>query len=157
MTTAEEDKFQIVYGPDRNGIMDLICRYSHTVDSRDVDGFISLFIEDCRWVANLAKNPVILDSRVRLREYLMERLKYFGDRNIQTRHLQTNTLLGRVSDDRVQGSTYLILLCQVKGEPAPRLVTTGVYKDEFVKTENGWKFAIREAYLDQEGLPSVEK
>ena len=65
-------------------------------------------------------------------------------------------MLTRVSDDRVRGSTYVTLLCQVKGETAPRPVTTGIYKDEFVKTESGWKFAIREAYLDQEGLPSVE-
>jgi 3-phenylpropionate/cinnamic acid dioxygenase small subunit len=153
---AEDYTASAVSDPDRSQIMDLIQRYSHTVDSRDVDGFVSLFIEDCRWAAMLSKNPFVLDSRIKLRQYLVERLKYFADRNIQTRHLQTNTLLTRISDDRVSGITYLTLICQVKGEQTPRLVTTGLYKDEFVKTEVGWKFAVREGYLDQEGLPAIE-
>ena len=152
------DKYaaKVVRDPDRSEIMDLIHRYSHTVDSRDVEGFVSLFIEKCRWAAMLSENPLVLNSRKKLREYLIERLKYFGDLNIQTRHIQTNTLLTRISDDRVSGITYLTLICQVEGEDAPRLVTTGLYKDVFIKTRSGWKFAIRDAYLDQQKLPAIE-
>jgi 3-phenylpropionate/cinnamic acid dioxygenase small subunit len=153
---AEDYTAQAVSASDQAQIMNLIHRYSYAADSGDVQGYVSLFIEDCRWVALLSKNPFVLDSRIKLRQYLIERLRYFGDRNIQTRHLQTNTILTRISNDRVSGITYLTLICQVKGERAPRLMSTGLYKDEFIKTEDGWKFAVREAHLDQEELPAIE-
>ena len=142
---------------ERAEIMDLIYRYSYTVDARDLEGFVSLFTEDCRWVANLPKEAVVVESQTKLRAHVAARLKYFTDNDIQTRHLQTNTILTRVSEDRVHGTTYVTLLCQVKGESVPRVISTGIYKDEFVWTEDGWRFAVREATLDQERLPKVER
>jgi len=154
---SERAEYTSVSDPDRSEITDLIYRYSYTIDARDLEGFVSLFTEDCRWVANLPEKPIILDSRAKLREYVATRLKYFADSNIQTRHLQTNTILTRVNADQVQGVTYVTLLGQVKGEAAPRVMSTGIYKDDFVKMEDGWRFAVREAYLDQGRLPRVDK
>ena len=154
---TERAQYTNVGDPDRSEILDLICRYSHTVDARNLDGFLSLFIEDCRWVAHLPKEPIVLDSRAKLRAHLATRLQYFADNGIQTRHLQTNTLLTRIDQNHIQGVTYLILLGQLQEESAPMLISTGVYQDEFVKTEQGWKFAVREATIDQGRLPKVEK
>jgi 3-phenylpropionate/cinnamic acid dioxygenase small subunit len=154
---SERGQYRSVSDPDRSEITDLIYRYSYTVDGRDLEGFVSLFTEDCRWVANLPEKPIVLDSRAKLREHVAGRLKYFADGNIQTRHLQMNTILTRVDADHVQGVTYVTLLGQVKGEVAPRVLSTGIYKDEFVRTEDGWRFAVREATLDQEKLPKVER
>ena len=154
---SERAQYRSVSDPDRSEIMDIIYRYSYTVDARDLDGFVSLFTEDCRWVAHLPEKPVILDSRTKLREHVATRLKYFTDQGIQTRHLQANTILTRVNADQVRGVTYVMLLGQVRGEPTPRVISTGLYEDEFVKTEDGWRFAVREAYLDQGRLPRVEK
>ena len=154
---SERAQYTSVSDPDRSEITDLIYRYSYTVDARDLEGFLSLFTEDCRWVANLPEKPIVLESRTKLREYVTTRLKYFTDQGIQTRHLQTNTILTRVNADQVQGVTYIMLLGQVKGEAAPRVISTGIYKDQFVKTEEGWRFAVREATLDQGRLPSVDK
>jgi 3-phenylpropionate/cinnamic acid dioxygenase small subunit len=156
-TAAEKAEYTGVSDPDRSEITDLIYRYSYTADSRDIEGFVSLFINDCRWVANLPENPIVLDSRAKLREYVAKRFKYFADNGIQTRHLQTNTILARINADRTQGVTYVTLLGQVEGEAAPRVISTGIYKDEFIKTEDGWRFAVREATLDQGRLPKVEK
>jgi 3-phenylpropionate/cinnamic acid dioxygenase small subunit len=142
---------------DRAEIMDLIYGYSHTVDAGDLDGFVSLFTEDCRWIAKLPQGTILLDSRAKLREHIAKRLQYFADNGIQTRHLQMNTILTRIGYDRVQGVTYLTLLGQVKGEATPRLFSTGIYNDEFVQTEEGWRFAVREATLDQGRLPGLEK
>jgi 3-phenylpropionate/cinnamic acid dioxygenase small subunit len=154
---TERAQYTHVGDPDRSEILDLICRYSHTVDAQDLEGFLSLFIEDCRWVAHLPKEPIVLDSRDKLRAHLATRLQYFADNGIQTRHLQTNTLLTRIDEIHVQGVTYLMLLGQLKEESGPMLISTGVYQDEFVKTEQGWKFAVREATIDQGRLPKVEK
>lgn len=154
---SERAQYTSVSDPDRSEITDLIYRYSYTVDARDIESFVSLFTEDCRWVAHLAERTIVLDSRTKLREHVTTRLKYFTDQGIQTRHLQTNTILTRVNADQVQGVTYVTLLGQVKGEAAPRVISTGIYKDEFVKTEEGWRFSIREATLDQGRLPSVDK
>ncbi len=154
---SERAQYTSVSDPDRSEITDLIYRYSYAIDARDLEGFVSLFTEDCRWVANLPEKPIVLNSRAKLREYVATRLKYFTDNGIQTRHLQTNTILTRIGYDQVQGVTYLVLLGQLKGESTPRLISTGIYTDEFVKTEDGWKFAVREATIDQGRLPSVEK
>jgi 3-phenylpropionate/cinnamic acid dioxygenase small subunit len=154
---SERAQYTSVSDPDRSEITDLIYRYSYTIDARDLEGFVSLFTEDCRWVANLPEKPIILNSRTKLREHVATRLKYFTDNGIQTRHLQMNTILTRIGYDQVQGVTYLVLLGQLKGESTPRLISTGIYTDEFVKTEDGWRFAIREATLDQGRLPSVDK
>jgi len=154
---TERSQYSHVGDPDRSEIMDLICRYSHTVDARDLESFVSLFTEDCRWVAHLPKEPIVLESRAKLRAHVATRLRYFSDKGIQTRHLQTNTLLTRIDEGHIQGVTYLTLLGQLKGESTPLLISTGVYKDEFVKTEEGWKFAVREATIDQGSLPKVEK
>ena len=154
---SERAQYTSVSDPDRSEITDLIYRYSYTIDARDLEGFVSLFTEDCRWVAHLPEKPIVLDSRAKLREHVARRLKYFADSNIQTRHLQMNTILTRVNADQVQGATYVMLLGQMKGEAAPRVISTGIYKDEFVKTEDGWRFAVREAYLDQGRLPKVER
>lgn len=152
-----EEGYKGVSLQDRTEILDLIYRYSHTVDAGDLDGFVSLFVEDCRWIAKLPKETILLDSREKLRGHVARRLQYFVDNGIQTRHLQMNTILTRIGYDRVQGVTYVTLLGQVKGESAPRLISTGIYKDEFVQTEEGWRFAVREATLDQGRLPSVQK
>jgi len=154
---SERAQYTSVSDPDRSEITDLIYRYSYTIDARDIEGFLSLFTEDCRWVANLPEKPIVVNSRTKLREYVATRLKYFTDNGIQTRHLQMNTILTRVNADQVQGVTYVTLLGQVKGEAAPRVISTGIYKDQFVKTEEGWRFAVREATLDQGRLPSVDK
>ena len=154
---SERVQYTSVSDPDRSEITDLIYRYSYTVDAKDLEGFVALFTEDCRWVAHLPEKPIVLDSRTKLRDHLAARLKYFADQGIQTRHLQTNSILTRINSDRVRGVTYVMLLGQVKGEPTPRVISTGIYEDEFVKTEDGWRFAVREAHLDQERLPRVEK
>ena len=154
---SERAQYTSVSDPDRSEITDLIYRYSYTIDARDLEGFVSLFTDDCRWVANLPEKPIVLDSRAKLREYVAKRLKYFTDQGIQTRHLQTNTILTRVNADQVEGVNYVTLLGQVKGEAVPRVISTGIYKDRFVKTEDGWRFSVREATLDQGRLPSVDK
>ncbi len=154
-TESESPGSVSVKDPDRSDIMDLIYRYSHTVDARDVEGFVSLFTEDCRFVAHLAENPITLDSRVKLREYVTGRIKYFADQGIQTRHLQTNTFLTQIKTDLVQGATYITVTGQAKGDAAPRLISTGIYRDQFVRTTDGWRFAVRETFLDAGKLPSV--
>jgi len=152
-----EASYKRLSSQDRAEILELIYRYSHTIDGKDLEGFVSLFTEDCRWIANLPEKPIVLESRGQLREYVAMRLQYFSDKGIQTRHLQMNIILTPLSYGRVRGTTYLTLLGQVKEESTPRLISTGIYQDEFVRTEEGWRFAIREATLDQGKLPRVDK
>lgn len=150
-------EYRSVSDPDRSEIMDVIYRYSYTIDALDIEDFLSLFAENCRWVAHLPQKRIVLKGQAELREHIATRLKYFIDHKIRTRHLQTNTILTRINAERVKGLTYITLIGQVNGESVPRLLATGYYSDELVKTENGWRFAVREAYLDQGSLPRVEK
>jgi len=49
----------------------------------------------------------------------------------------------------MKGETYFYVVLSVEGEDAPRPKYSGVYKDTFSKTEQGWKISRHEAHLDQ--------
>lgn len=140
-----------VSAEDRQQILDLISTYSQTYDAKDIEGFLVLLSKDCVWEASAsgaAKPMVRAASRDELRAVLTQRLAMLQQKGIQSRHYQTNTLLVGRARGQVEGTTMLNLMWQVPGEK-PYTVTTGIYRDLFVKTEGGWKFAKRTLLMDQ--------
>ena len=143
-----------VAAEDRQQILDLISTYSQTYDAKDIDGFLLLFTKDCAWevVPKGATQPTVrAANREELRALASQRLAMLQQNGIQSRHYQTNTVLSAHADGQVEGSTMLNLVWQVPGEK-PYTVTTGIYRDLFVKTEGGWQFAKRTLLMDQSEL-----
>jgi len=138
--------------PDRQEIVDLIYRYSYTYDAKDLDGWLSLFLENATWSVyepNSSVPAFVLKSNDERRQFAEQRLKELAEQGIQTRHYMTNTLLNKISERRVKGVTMLLLSWQYTSEASPHLINTGYYRDEFVKTKHGWIFASREFHGDQ--------
>tara|TARA_Y100001934_G_scaffold176513_1_gene209069 strand:- start:1681 stop:2217 length:537 start_codon:yes stop_codon:yes gene_type:complete len=136
---------------DRKAIMDLISSYGHTWDNKDAKGWTGLFTEDAVWLYRAGgelKNTI--HSRTARLNFANEKLEQFAEQGIQTRHLQSNTLLTRKADGSIHGETIFMVPWQTTGESAPRLIHTGVYRDTFVKTKQGWKFSRREVHVDHE-------
>ena len=137
---------------DRQEIMDLINSYSYTYDSKDLDGWLSLFKEDAIWSdyeGNSSVPKVMTRSNEERRQLVKPRLAALKAQGIQTRHYMTNTIINQTSEGKVDGITMLLLMWQYPSEANPRPINTGYYRDEFIKTEQGWMFASREAHIDQ--------
>ncbi|MDT4911524.1 MAG: hypothetical protein QOC66_652 [Pseudonocardiales bacterium] len=80
---------------------------------------------------------------------LYERGTRLYDGSPRTRHLTTNTVLevhGAYADAR---SAYVVFQ-GVEGMPLLPIIT-GRYRDEFVRDDDGWRFARRQFFVDQVG------
>lgn len=136
---------------DRESILDLISQYSHTWDNRDANGWVDLFTPNAHWslYANGELKNSIQTQTERLR-FASETLETFTKQGIRTRHQQTNTLLTKNADGTIRGETIFTVVWQTTGEPSPKLVHSGVYRDVFFRSSAGWKFKRREIYIDHE-------
>jgi len=137
---------------DRIAIADLIHRYSYTWDSRDADGWVDLFTDDAviqaSFVGKLAWSYGSIAERRAFINGFYETLTKQGLMN--TRHVQAATILSPNGDGSVDGQTMFVVAFQYRGEPKPRITNTGIYRDRFVRTPAGWKFARRDILVDQQ-------
>ncbi|MFL2480889.1 MAG: nuclear transport factor 2 family protein [Verrucomicrobiales bacterium] len=136
---------------DRNAINDLISRYSHTWDSKDPKGWSDLFVKDGVWENYFAgKKDKSLGSGAERLAFAEKLQGSFRERRIVTRHHQTNTLLKKKEDGAIEGETVFSVIWQQHDEPLPKLMHSGVYRDIYVKTDQGWKFRFREVRFDHQ-------
>jgi hypothetical protein len=134
---------------DRQEILDLISNYSYTWDGKDAEGFTALFVEDATQFNYSDGNLTsITRSRKERLARAHERFQSFTSQGIQTRHYPTNTILEKLPNGTVRGTTVFQVLWQYAAEPAPKLVHSGIYRDTFIKTSSAWKFASREVRGD---------
>ena len=79
-----------------------------------------------------------------------EVMKHFTDHHeIQTdqrRHITTNVVIDEETDDSASVISYLTLL--VTENNVIRLQASGLYRDQFVRTEVGWQIKQRRIELD---------
>lgn len=135
---------------DRLLIQDLITRFGRTYDDRDAEGWAALFTERAPMPSYIAgKLSRELNTNEQRSKWAQSRLETFQkDGVFKTRHYQTNTLLTPLADGEVEGTTVFLVTYQYVAEATPRLIHTGMYRDRFLKTPEGWKFARREIHVD---------
>jgi ketosteroid isomerase-like protein len=133
---------------DRMEILDLIARCSYTFDGKDAKGFSELFTEDATWELHdhgSVAAEVVMHARSQLLE-AAETVFAGGDVGVQHRHHQGNTLITEAAADSARGRTMFLVTSRRADEPVPRVPLSGLYEDEFVRTEAGWRFAKRVAH-----------
>ena len=135
---------------DRFMIQDLISRYGRTYDDRDAEGWAALFTDSAPMPIYIAgKLTRELNANEDRRKWAQSRFETFEkDGVFKTRHFQTNTLLTPLNDGAVEGTTLFLVTFQYAAETTPRPIHTGMYRDRFVKTPEGWRFAKREIHID---------
>jgi 3-phenylpropionate/cinnamic acid dioxygenase small subunit len=137
---------------DRQAILDLIAQYGHTSDTNDVEGFLALFHDDavqCTYVAGQTEPLIIRQSNSERRAFMLRRRGVLAQHGVQTHRYQTNSVLTEVGEGHVRAQTTVLVTHQRPGEAMPQVVGTGIYRDEFRRSADGWKFSRREGYLDQ--------
>ena len=137
---------------DRAAIGDLIHRYSYTWDGRDAGGWVDLFTDDAVIQASFVDTMAwSYRSNAERRSFIDGFYETMTAQGLtRTRHVQTATVLSAAEDGSITGETMFVVAFQYRGEPAPRITNTGVYRDRFVRTDAGWKFALRDIVVDQE-------
>ena len=135
---------------DRLLIQDLITLYGRTYDDRDADGWVALFTDSAPMPLYIAgKLARELNTNEDRKKWAQSRFETFEkDGVFTTRHYQTNTLLKPLGDGTAEGTTLFFVTFQYAAETTPRPIHTGIYRDRFVKTSEGWRFARREIYID---------
>lgn len=127
---------------DRARIRELTARYNRCFDDGDTEGFAATFTEDgVMEVAGAFK----VEGRVALQE--MCRNTPYG-----IVHVTTDATVEVEGDRAVQQVTVMVLQRPkpdaAANERVSTLSRTGRYRDELVRTDDGWRFARRSVALD---------
>lgn len=143
---------------DRVEILDLISEYAYTFDEDRIEEHVSLFLEDAElsfYVAG-SHEPTVSTSSNQERLQVVQQIRSSAV-NLpgQPRHFQTNTVLRRLSNTRISGRTMLVCTQQPHDGSDCRLLFSGVYKDEYEKSNGRWRFAIRKGILDLTSPPEL--
>lgn len=123
----------------------LVLDFAYFSDLRDHESLAELFTRD-----GIMTRPS--GDSLAGRDAILEAYKSRPSGRI-TRHVCTNIRVTVESADRASGLTYAIVFSANAAEPAnahfgikaePRQLI-GEFEDEFVRTEQGWRFAVRRA------------
>lgn len=116
----------------------LVTRYAHLVDEGHASQVADLFTIDGVW----ASPESTFDGQDAIRAAFRRR----EESGRRSRHVCTNLAVDVEDDRHASGLCYLTLFrTDAEGTPArgtaPDLV--GVYRDRFVRTDDGWRFSSR--------------
>ena len=135
----------------RIAIADQLAQYSYRWDSKDSEGFADLFTEDGvmerrvdgRVVSGsrLVGRPAILDyARTSHRGRLTDR---------QTRHHMSALVFLELSSDSAVTENMALITHQTVDDRAPFISSSGIYRNTWIKTAEGWKIAERILFTDR--------
>ena len=143
MATQRADTTEAVaWMVDRARIRELTARYNRCFDDGDPEGYAATFTED--GVMEVVGGPVT-SGRTALAEMVRH-----TPRGIV--HVTVDALVEVDGDRAVQDVTLLVVQRPPDGAPRAerrsRLERSGRYRDELVRTDEGWRFARRTCTLD---------
>ncbi len=136
---------------DRLDILDQIGRYSYAVDAFDGDEFAARFTEDGVFERRAIGSDgpyAVIAGRAALRDWILGLLETLPE-GVITRHHQRATVFDELSADAASTRTMLLLTSIAPGDRHPRTVSSGVYRDEWRRTADGWRIARRVADMDR--------
>lgn len=110
--------------------------YAAAVDGNDPDGLAGLFATDGRW--QLSAEPMI--GQAAIRAYLTDFVKRKTGASL---HVITNVQIVMTGPDTASGTAYAQIYALAKGEKAGAPRGLGIYRDKFVRSAQGWRFAER--------------
>lgn len=134
---------------DRIAIQDLISQYAYRWDGKDAVGFSALFTEDAvleRWVQGERKSRI--EGRAAILVYAQQ--SHEGRlANRQTRHHMSSIVFHELSANAAITENMVLITHQISGQPAPQVMGTGIYRNSWKKTEDGWKIEKRVLFSDR--------
>ncbi len=131
----------------------LVTQYCHYVDHGEAAKIADQFTAEGVW----ASPGGAMNGRAEIRESFESRQANVAR---MSRHVCNNLLIEVIDEDHANGTVYLTLyrfdgdpgrsLSPIEGQP----FMVGEYRDRFVRTEDGWRFAHREIEVSFAGNAS---
>ena len=135
----------------------LMTAYCTYLDNRDTDTFLDLFTPEATWIRIAPLPPIDLPGR--------EAIRAFFDRRSTasvSRHLVINPVVDVIDADNAKGVSFGLVVRGPAGDGTLPVPMRGLellveYRDTFVRTAAGWKFARREMLrlIDVEAKPTA--
>jgi uncharacterized protein (TIGR02246 family) len=124
---------------DEAAIREVLLRYAHAVDRRDLDGVAACFTPNAAYSGSLGEGSIEVALAA-----LRERMRQYAG----TMHFLGNQLI-RVDGDSASSETYAIAYHQLRAQEERRNMAVGVrYLDTLVRTADGWRISRREVKLE---------
>lgn len=129
----------------RAEIENLLNRYSLAYDKPDMAVMAATFSDDAVMSLRIGGGDIIgpFDGKEAIMKLMTDSLASQSD---QRRHLVTNLVIEKETDDEATVTSYLTLISVADGKAS--LLSTAVYEDEVRKDDGEWRFTKRHIELD---------
>ncbi len=122
----------------------VVNEYAYLVDFRDYDRFADLFAEECVFDVGGQTVSSREEMRIGVKKTPVDPLR---------RHVTTNILIDVIDENSASGVAYFTVYRAKSDDgtdqtPASMPAVVGHYRDKFVRTADGWKFAERIGVFD---------
>lgn len=119
----------------------LITQLAQNVDLGDADAIADLFVAE--GIMDGLLSGATLDGREAIREFFAERERNRDTSLIRRRH-HVSSINARLDGDVVHSKSYFNVI-------GPGGTVAGVYEDEFVETDEGWRFRHKTINVEYRG------
>lgn len=123
-------------------IRNLMSRYGQYLDSKNFDGYASLFAKDAEWSGQLSEYTTIKGpDNIRAAMEKAFATRVYDPEHITNMHVITNIEIN-IDGERATGySRWTVLSRNESDQPYPRV--SGRYVDTFIVEDGQWKFQSR--------------
>ena len=136
---------------DRLAILDVVSQYSYRWDSKDAAGFSKLFTVDAimeSWQLGAKEPRSKLEGRQAILEYAIQsHTGRLADR--QTRHHQTAVIFLELTATTARTENMVMVTHQTIDDRVAFISASGIYRNTWRKTDQGWKIASRALHVDR--------
>jgi uncharacterized protein (TIGR02246 family) len=122
---------------DYAAIQSLIMKYAHVYDSRDIEGYVSIFTDDAHFTFGGGE----MNGSKEIREFITRVANGPAPTTI-THHVITNTLIEFASDTEAHHKSYWEMVSGPQGGPFT-VNGIGIYDDVVVKQNGEWRIKTR--------------
>lgn len=130
---------------DRLAITDVLTQYSYRWDGKDSAGFAALFTEDGimeRWLFGELVEGSRVEGKAAIFDYARRSHEgRLADR--QTRHHFSGIVFLELNEDTAVTENMALITHQTAEDPAAYISSSGIYRNTWRKTADGWRIARR--------------
>ena len=136
---------------DRLAITDVLTQYSYRWDSKDAAGFAGLFTEDAVMERHMNGEPVSgtrVEGKQAIHDYARKSHQgRLADR--QSRHHFSGIVFLELNADSASTENMALITHQTASDSAPVILASGIYRNTWRKTADGWRISKRILIVDQ--------
>ncbi|MEM1380126.1 MAG: nuclear transport factor 2 family protein [Pseudomonadota bacterium] len=135
---------------DRVAITEQLARYAQSWDRKDAEAVVALLTEDAtfEWEFSLAdEQPPLVTGREAILQYAQHahQTRLAGR---QSRHHFSGLVFEELTATKAVTENIFEVTHHVPGE-TPVVIATGLYRINWVKTDDGWRMAYRKLLVDR--------